>query len=295
MINLDIDVNLLAKYAYLIQNQNLSGVNNSQNTQETDAEGQETKFYKQSGYTPANLVQDLDLKDPKVKYAILKQMKESDIMSLLPLLDKKAMMQGLKFFTKDKLAIMLSYLPEDILANVCMQMFAPKEMLELMPNNVVRKFLTNDKIEKKNIMKYMKEEMKASEIQDMYLQATGKSIGTSNREEMLNKMSSLKPEVFDDALMSLNPKQAKGMAAFVIEEQPEMLKEFSGMQLGLCFDKCTKLELVEGMGALETDAMARVLENLPPQLLEQVVTQIDPEVFAEQLMTKFPDVLEKMF
>ena len=111
---------------------------------------------------------------------------------------------------------------------------------------------------------------------------------------MLSKMASLKPKVFDEALMSLNPKQAKGMAAFVIDEQPELLQEFSGTQLGLCFDKCTKLELIDGMAILEGEQMSRILENLPPQLIEQVVTQINPEIFAEQLMTKLSDVLEKI-
>jgi len=91
MVNLDIDMELLTKYAYLIQGQGIMGTQGSQSAQENEgADGVEgTKFYKQKGYSADDLVEDLDLRDPKVRYAIIKQMKQSEIMKLLPLLSKK--------------------------------------------------------------------------------------------------------------------------------------------------------------------------------------------------------------
>ena len=294
MVNLDIDMELLTKYAYLIQGQFAS--KGTENTKEEDgvAAGKGTKFYKQKGYGAKNLVEDLDLRDPKIRYAIIKMMKESEVMKLLPLLSKKAMLQGMKFFTAEKLSTLLSYLPEEMLAKMCQSMFSAKQMMELMPVNCVRKFLTNEKIDKNSIFKYMDEQMKPAEISAMYKQATGQSIGTNNKEEMLGKMASLDKKTFNKALLHMNPKDAKNMAAFILHEQPDLTKEFSSLQMSMCFDKCAKNEIIKGMDALEPEALQKILENLPPQLLEQVVTQIDPEIFADQLLNNLSQVLDRM-
>ena len=291
MVNLDIDIELLTKYAHLLtQSQSVS---TSQETQEKNGtEG--TKFYEQKGYNAKNLVEDLDLRDPKNRYAIIKLMKQSEILALVPLLEKKAMLTGMKFFTKDKLSIILSYLPEEMLAQVIQTMYNPKEIMELMPVQIIRKFLTNSKIDQKNIFKYMDEQMKPQELKEMYREATGKDIGTENKEEMIAKLGMLNPMLFNDALQSMNPKHTKGMAAFILKEQPELLQEFSGTQLSICFDKSMKSEIIDGMEALEPDVLVKILENLPPQLLEQVVTQINPEVFADKLLTDMTAVLEKI-
>ena len=227
MVNLDIDMDLLTKYAYLLQSQGIMGAKGAQganNAQETETDG--TKFYQAKGYNAKQLVQDLDLRDPKNRYALIKMMKQSDLMSLIPLLDKKALLQGMKFFTKEKLSIILSYLPEEMLAKVLQHMYSPKEMMELMPTQSVRKFLTNDKIDRKHMLKYMDEQMKPQELQAMYKEATGKSIGTNNKQEMVAKIGNLKPMLYKEAIQSMEPKHIKGMPTCVLEQQPDLLKEF---------------------------------------------------------------------
>ena len=297
MVNLDIDMELLAKYAYLIGGQQgVSGAKGTEDAKEDDgvAAGKGTKFYKQKGYGAKNLVEDLDLRDPKIRYAIIKMMKESEVMKLLPLLSKKAMLQGMKFFTAEKLSTILSYLPEEMLAKMCQQMFSPKQMMELMPLKNVRKFLTNKKIDPKSIFKYMEEQMKPTELAAMYQQATGQAIGTNKKEEMLVKFAHMDKKSFNKALQIMNPKDTKNMAAFVLKEQPDLTKEFSSLEMSMCFDKCAKNEIIKGMEVLEPEALQKVLEYLPPQLLEQVVTQIDPEIFADQLLNNLSQVLDRM-
>ena len=291
MVNLDIDVELLAKYAHLLAK--TQGVSQAQGAEKTQG-SEKSKFYEQSGYGAKNLVEDLDLRDPKNRYAIIKMMKQSEIMQLIPLMEKKALLNGMKFFTKEKLSVILSYLPEEMLAKMLQTMYNPEQIMEMMPVQTVRKFLTNTKIDQKNIFKYMEEQMKPQELKEMYKEATGKDIGTNNKEEMIGKFGELNPMLFNDALQAMNPKHAKGMAAFVIEQQPELLQEFSGLQMSHCFDKSTKLELIDGMQALDNEVLGKIIENLPPQLMEQVVTQIDPEVFADKLLTDLSAVLEKL-
>ena len=61
-----------------------------------------SKFYEKSGYSAKNLVQDLDLNDPKNRYAIIKMMKQSEIMQLLPLMSKKAYSYEIEFLENNR-------------------------------------------------------------------------------------------------------------------------------------------------------------------------------------------------
>ena len=72
MVNLDIDIELLTKYASLLGLQKSGSVNKNQEAQSTNG----SKFYEQNGYSSKQLIEDFDLRDPKNRYAIIKLMKE---------------------------------------------------------------------------------------------------------------------------------------------------------------------------------------------------------------------------
>ena len=82
-LNLDIDIELLTKYAYLFD---LNGINSSEKAsgeQENPQGAEGVKFYKQKGYNKSNLVKDLNLNDPKVRYSLIRMLKNYDITKLL--------------------------------------------------------------------------------------------------------------------------------------------------------------------------------------------------------------------
>ena len=55
-----------------------------------------------------------------------------------------------------------------------------------------------------------------------------------------------------------------------------------------------KEDTVQAMGVIKPEYLEKMLTNLPPDLLQVVITQIDTEKFADALITRFPEVLAKM-
>ena len=55
----------------------------------------------------------------------------------------------------------------------------------------------------------------------------------------------------------------------------------------ILFYRVRKSEIIDGMATLEPEVLCKLAENLPPELLEQVVTMLDPEVFADYLTSLF--------
>lgn len=293
-LNLDIDIELLTKYAYLFD---LNGINSSEKSsgEQENAKGAEgVKFYKQKGYNKSNLVKDLNLNDPKVRYSLIRMLKNYDITKLLYKMEKKDLLRAMKFFTHDKLVSILSALPEEILSTMLQKMFSPKEIMSLLPKKTVDKYLQSNKISKKYILEFMQKEMKPEELREMLSYATGTPVDTMDKDKLVGTFAALKPEIFKESLTYMSYKSTKEMGAFILERQPETLQEIPSEKMAACLDKSMKSEIIDGMSTLEPEVLGKIAENLPPELLEQVVTMLDPEVFAEYLLENGTDVLDEL-
>ena len=55
-----------------------------------------------------------------------------------------------------------------------------------------------------------------------------------------------------------------------------------------------KPELVEAMNVIETDEIIKMIKQLPEDLLSVVITQLDPEKLADNLMNKNPEIIAKL-
>ena len=107
--------------------------------------------------TNVNLVMELfDLADANNKYLILREMNERQLRVFLPEMEDKDLLQGLYFFTEDKLMKMLEEIPPDQLVKTVFEMFSKEQIVQLMPEEQLDKFLTSTDIDKNKILKHIK-------------------------------------------------------------------------------------------------------------------------------------------
>ena len=78
------------------------------------------------------------------------------------------------------------------------------------------------------------------------------------------------------------------------QEDPKLWEEFSVKTLTKPLELLDKPEVIKGMAKLEDDMLIKVIENLPNDLLSVVVTQIDPEAFADVLSNKYQEILKNV-
>ena len=98
-------------------------------------------------------MQLFDLADTNNKYMILREMSAQQLQAFLPEMEESDLLQGLYFFTEDKLMKMLEELPAEQLVNTVFQMFSKEEVVQLLPEEQLDKFLTSHDIDKNKILK----------------------------------------------------------------------------------------------------------------------------------------------
>ena len=103
-----------------------------------------------------NLIIELfNLSNSDNKYEILREMTAQQLQLFLPQMEENDLVQGLQFFSEDKLMKMLEDVPSDQLVQVVFEMFSKEEIVRFLPDEQLDKFLTSTDIDKNKILKHM--------------------------------------------------------------------------------------------------------------------------------------------
>lgn len=245
--------------------------------------------------TNTSLVMELfDLADTNNKYMILREMSAQQLQTFLPEMEESDLLQGLYFFTEDKLMKMLEALPAEQLVNTVFQMFSKEEIVQLLPEEQLDKFLTSHDIDKNKILKHMQstpEEYVAQVLE----QITGEAQEGQDSIDLAKKFGELNPLEYQDALKAFQPTQKQQLVLSLGKEHEEWFQLFDA-------DAYTKVinrekqqpEVVKAMSVIDPEYIQNMITELPNDLLSIVITQIDTEKFADILMNQFPEVMAEI-
>lgn len=241
------------------------------------------------------VVELFDLADTNNKYAILREMNYRQLQDFLPKMEDKDLLQGLFFFSNDKLMKLLEALPPDQLVKTAFELFSKEEIVKLMPNEQLDKFLTSTEIDKNKILKHMQsipEEYVAQVIE----QITGEAVDDNmNSFDLAKKIGNLSPLEYQDALKAFQPTQKQQLVLSLGKEHNEWFQLFDAHAYTTIINReKQQAEIVKGMSVIESEHIQNMLKELPNDLLSVVITQIDTDEFAEILMDRMPEMLAKM-
>ena len=232
-----------------------------------------------------------DLADTQNKYMILRELTAQQLQVFLPEMEEKDLMQGLFFFTQDKLMKMLEDLPPEQLVNTVFEMFSRDEVVKFMPDEQLNKFLTSTEIDKNKILKHV-QSIPEEYVAQVLEQITGESHDNLKSFDLAKKMGELNPLEFKEAVMSFQPTQKQQLVLSLGKEHEEWFQLFDA-------DAYTKIinrekqqpEVVKAMSVIEPEYIQNMIKELPNDLLSLVITQMDTEQFSEILMNEFPEVI----
>ena len=143
--------------------------------------------------TNTSLVMELfDLADTNNKYMILREMSAQQLQTFLPEMEESDLLQGLYFFTEDKLMKMLEALPAEQLVNTVFQMFSKEEIVQLLPEEQLDKFLTSHDIDKNKILKHM-QSIPEEYVAQVLEQITGEAQEGQDSIDLAKKFGELNP------------------------------------------------------------------------------------------------------
>ena len=245
--------------------------------------------------TNTSLVMELfDLADTNNKYMILREMSAQQLQTFLPEMEESDLLQGLYFFTEDKLMKMLEALPAEQLVNTVFQMFSKEEIVQLLPEEQLDKFLTSHDIDKNKILKHM-QSIPEEYVAQVLEQITGEAQEGQDSIDLAKKFGVLNPLEYQDALKAFQPTQKQQLVLSLGKEHEEWFQLFDA-------DAYTKVinrekqqpEVVKAMSVIDPEYIQNMITELPNDLLSIVITQIDTEKFADILMNQFPEVMAEI-
>ena len=229
-----------------------------------------------------SLVMELfDLADTENKYMILRELTSQQLQVFLPEMEEKDLLQGLFFFTQDKLMKLLEELPAEQLVNTVFEMFSQEEVVKFMPDEQLDKFLTSTDIDKNKILKHM-QSIPEEYVAQVLEQITGESHENMKSYDLSKEFGELNPLQYKDALMAFQPTQKQQLVLSLGKEHEEWFQLFDA-------DAYTKIinrekqqpEVVKAMSVIEPEYIQNMLKELPNDLLSLVITLMDTKQFTK--------------
>lgn len=242
-----------------------------------------------------SLVMELfDLADTNNKYMILRELTAQQLQVFLPEMEEKDLLQGLFFFTQDKLMKMLEELPSEQLVNTAFELFSKEEIVQLMPEEQLDKFLTSSEIDKNKILKHM-QSIPPEYVAQVLEQITGESHENMDSIDLSKEFGELNPLEYQDALKAFQPTQKQQLVLSLGKEHNEWFQLFDADAYTTIMNREKQQpEIVKGMSVIEPEYIQNMIKELPNDLLSLVITQMDTEKFAEILMDRFPEVIAEI-
>ena len=296
VIQLNLDLNYLTQY-FEISTQRLNQYASKSIDEIMELELKEGNDYaaliSSAMQNPVKLAKILQLADPQNRFLIIKNLSENDLVKLLPYLEQDDLLWGMRYFRVDKIIEMLNKLPTEELMAVVLQRFTLKDIFELMPTQEMNKLLENEKVERKDVMKYF-ESLDPSELERILVEQFGAQMKEKTQEEQLKFMESMKDDDFTKMLQRMQRKDKIGLLLTLCKEQPQLIGEINPEDITKPMRTMEKHDILKCMEVLDPEFLIPMIEELPPDLMQVVITQIDPAVFAQVLIDEFPDVLSKI-
>lgn len=245
--------------------------------------------------TNVHLVMELfDLADTNNKYMILREMSEQQLHVFLPEMDDEDLLQGLYFFSEDKLLKMLEDLPSEQLVRTAFELFSKEEIVRLMPEQQLDKFLTSTDIDKNKILKHL-QSIPPEYVAQVLEQITGEEVKNLDSIDLSKKIGQLNPLEYQDALMAFQPTQKQQLVLSLGKEHSEWFQLFDNSAYTKIFGReKQQAEVIKAMNVIEPEHIEEMIKELPNDLMAIVITQIDTEKFADILMNEFPEIMARI-
>ena len=225
---------------------------------------------------------------------ILREMSAQQLQVFLPEMEEKDLLQGLFFFTEDKLMKMLEELPPEQLVKTVFEMFSKDEIVQLLPEEQLDKFLTSTDIDKNKILKHM-QSIPPEYVAQVLEQITGESHEGMDSIDLSKKFGALNPLEFKDAITAFQPTQKQQLVLSLGKEHEEWFQLFDANAYTKVINREKQQpEVVKAMSVIEPEYIQNMISELPNDLLSIVITQIDTEKFADILMNEFPEIMAQI-
>lgn len=296
MIQLNVDFNLLSKFFGISPSKIPQYANkNIDEIMQLEAEQGNTKArdYEKILSDPDKLLEIFKLSNVENKLIILQNMSEGDLDDLLPYLEQEDLIKGLYFFSEEKLLSMCTELPKEELIGIVFEKFDTFDVLNLMQEDSMNKFLMEPKAERRYAQNFF-ESLNQKALEQIMVKSFGEEYRDKERKEYLGELENMEANEFNRFLISMDRNSKIGLIGNMVSQEQDLLLLFENEDLTRPMEFLMKDDKIKLMKNLESEFLIPMIQELPIDLTQIVLTQIDPRDFSEILARDFQDIMQSV-
>ncbi len=296
MIQLNVDYSLLTKFFGISPSKIPQYANKDlEEIMELEAAqgNKKAQDYKKILSDPDKLFEIFKLTNVENKLIILQNMSEQDVDKLLPYLTQEQLSKGLQFFTEEKLMSMTKELPIEELVGMIFEKFNLFDVLSLMEDDAMDVFLKQPDVERKYAQKYF-ETLDQKTLEKIMTYSFGANFEGKSQEEYLEHLENLDDKDFQNFLLSMEREQKINLINGIVSQDEDLLLLFKADDLTAPMEMLMKQDKIKLMSTLDSEFLIPMIQELPLDLTQIVLTQIDPRDFSEILAEDFQDILSEV-
>lgn len=243
---------------------------------------------------PEKLFQIFKLSNIENKYIILQNMSESDLDNLLPYLTEDQLALGLYFFTDEKLIEMTKSLPIEELALLVFEKFSTAVVLSFMDESAMDVILKEPDMERGYAQEYL-ESLNQNILEQLMMNAYGAEQMGKSKKEYLDYISELEDHDFQNFLLSFDKEFKMGLISGMMKQDPDLLTLFKPTDMVRPMEvMLLKDDKIKMLNNLDKEFLIPMIKELPMDLTQVVLTQIDSREFSKILAQDFDDILSSV-
>ncbi len=296
MIQLNVDFSLLNKFFGIPINKISQYANKDlEEIMKIEAAqgNQKAADYKEILSDPDKLIKIFKLTNVENKYIILQNLSEEDLDNLLPYLKQEQLARGLNFFTEEKLMEMCAELPIEPLLQMVLEKFTILDILVLMDEDSLDKFIKQPDSERKYAQKYF-ETLDKKTLEQIMVYSFGIDFYDKDKKEYLEHLENLNDRKYQEFLLSMERESKIGLINGMISQQEDLALLLDPEDVIAPMSLLMKADKVKLMGSLDAEYLIPMIQELPEDLVQIVLTQIDARDFSEVLARDFEDILSSV-
>lgn len=242
---------------------------------------------------PDKILEIFQLSNTENKLLILQNMSEGDLDKLLPYLEHEQLIVGLNFFTEEKLMKMCEELPKDALVAMVFEKFSTYDVLSLMDESAMNTILREPDIERDHAQKYF-ESLDQKSLELIMVQVLGVEYKDKEKDEYTQTLLDMSNNEFQSFMYSMEKESKIGLINGLVEQNEDLLLLFKADDLLAPMELLMKEDKIRLMSNLDDEFLIPMIEELPIDLTQIVLTQIDPKEFSEIIAEDFKDILSSV-
>ncbi len=297
MIQLNTDTALLNKYFGISLSKIYTNYANKDFEEimkiEAEQGNKKAEDYEKILTDPNKILEIFNLVNIENKYAILQNMSEDDLDALLPLLNNEQLPMGLNFFTDEKLISMAKELPIEELVCMIFEKFQLNEVLELMEDSAMEAFLEETKVKRSYMQNYF-ESLGVEELRNIMQIANGVNYKDKDKKSIIDELNQMQDNEYQIFATSLDRDSTIELIGGICKQEEDLLLLFNPDDLVKPMELLMKSDKIKMMKGLEQEFLVPMIQELPVDLTQIVLTQIDPKDFAETLSSEFTEILKSV-